>query len=189
MPTTIGCVHGRFQPVHLEHEEYIFAAYEKCDHLIIGITQYENNLLINCALDPHRSKRFNNPLTYDERVLLITRLFEDKGLPANTYSFSPFPIDQPEKMHAFIEKNVKCFTTLIEDWNNEKITRLIELGYDVETLWNRIGLKGISATHIRALAFRKDALWRSCVSSSVAILLDKFDFENRLSQLHEIYGS
>lgn len=189
MTDKIGCIHGRFQPVHREHEEYIFAAYDKCDHLIIGITQYKSSAPVDCAQDPHRSKRFSNPLTYEERVCLIRRLFEDRALPADTYSFSPFPIDEPEIMHKFIGKDVKCFTTLVEDWNTEKITRLKSLGYDVDVLWNRVGLKGISATHIRALAFRKEPLWRTAVSPSIALLLDEYDFENRLIHLHENYGN
>lgn len=33
-----GVVHGRFQPLHLKHMEYILAAKMRCQKLYIGIT-------------------------------------------------------------------------------------------------------------------------------------------------------
>ncbi|MBP3706729.1 MAG: adenylyltransferase/cytidyltransferase family protein [Clostridia bacterium] len=34
----IGVVCGRFQIFHNEHLQYVMAAKEKCEHLIVGIT-------------------------------------------------------------------------------------------------------------------------------------------------------
>ncbi len=183
MSKVIGCVHGRFQPVHLEHEEYIFKAFEKCDHLIVGITQYDNNSLVTCEADPHRSEAFSNPLSYEERVNLIRGLFEDRSIQTDKYSFSPFPIDQPEKMKLFIDTSVICFTTILDEWNEVKVRRLEHLGYRVEVLWNRVGYKGLDATNLRALALREDSLWRNFVSPSVANQLDQLGFEKRLQKI------
>ena len=38
----IGVVHGRFQPLHLKHMEYILAAKMRCRKLYIGITNPDN---------------------------------------------------------------------------------------------------------------------------------------------------
>lgn len=38
----IGVVHGRFQPLHLKHMEYILAAKVRCRKLYIGVTNPDN---------------------------------------------------------------------------------------------------------------------------------------------------
>jgi len=36
-----GSIHGRFQPFHNEHLDYVLRALDRCDFLWIGITQYD----------------------------------------------------------------------------------------------------------------------------------------------------
>jgi nicotinamide mononucleotide adenylyltransferase len=37
---TIGVVHGRFQPFHNGHLEYVLSAKQKCDFLYVGIAMW-----------------------------------------------------------------------------------------------------------------------------------------------------
>ena len=59
----IGVVHGRFQPLHLKHMEYILAAKMRCRKLYIGITNPDNLHTRESVHDIRRSERSANPLT------------------------------------------------------------------------------------------------------------------------------
>ena len=67
----IGVVHGRFQPLHLKHMEYILAAKMRCRKLYIGITNPDNLHTRESVHDIRRSERSANPLTYFERYEMI----------------------------------------------------------------------------------------------------------------------
>jgi cytidyltransferase-like protein len=56
--------HGRFQPFHNGHLEYILAAKERCDFLWIGITKFE--IFTTTPLGRQRERPENNSLTYFE---------------------------------------------------------------------------------------------------------------------------
>jgi nicotinamide mononucleotide adenylyltransferase len=66
-----GSVHGRFQPFHNEHLEYLLAAHRLCTFLWIGITKYDLDNEVS-PLGRDREKPENNPLSYFERVSIIT---------------------------------------------------------------------------------------------------------------------
>ena len=183
----VGCVHGRFQPAHKEHWEYILAAHRKCDYLFVGITQYEIEQLVDCTKDPHRSDQKNNPLTYRERAELIEVMFEAKGIPRSTYEFTPFPIDEPAKLKEFIAPEVVCYTTLVDHWNEEKIKRLQCAGYIVEVLWNRMGQQNVlRSSKIRELAEAGDRGWHELVEPAALAYLKTMGFEKRVSSARDL---
>ena len=93
---TIGVVHGRFQPFHLHHLRYALAANEKCDHLVIGITNPDPSLTDDDAADPNRSSKVANPLTSFERLVIVRESLLGAGLEYNRFDFVPFPINKPE---------------------------------------------------------------------------------------------
>jgi cytidyltransferase-like protein len=66
--SVIGCVHGRFQPPHKGHLNYIKTAKARCEMLYIGITQPDIRNLSYCQEDDHRSDPGNNPLSFEERA-------------------------------------------------------------------------------------------------------------------------
>ena len=69
--THYGVALGRFQPIHLGHVEYLQAARDRCEHLVIGITNPNLSCLPECPEDPSRTKVASNPFTYFERARLI----------------------------------------------------------------------------------------------------------------------
>jgi nicotinamide mononucleotide adenylyltransferase len=114
-------VHGRFQLFHNGHLEYLLAATKRCSFLWIGITQYDVSPSKLNPLGRPRERPENNPLTYFERVVMITGVLADSGLSRDSFGFVPFPIERPEALPNFMPITVPCLTTICEDWNREKI--------------------------------------------------------------------
>src|SRR5947207_1316712 len=110
--TPEGSAHGRFQPFHNEHLEYVRVAKQRCEFLWIGITQFDVTVSALNPLGAHREQPVNNPLTYYERVKMITAALLAQGLKASEFGFIPFPIETPTSLPAFLPVAVPCFTTI-----------------------------------------------------------------------------
>jgi nicotinamide mononucleotide adenylyltransferase len=164
-------VHGRFQPPHLDHFEYIEAGLKFSNHLIIGITQATIDLLNECPEDPHRSEAPANPFTFNERCELITAMLLAEGYLKEQFSFIPFPIELPEILERSISKDIPCLTTIRDQWNIVKIERLRSLGYVVEVLWDRQGQTGIQGTIIREKVQNEDESWKNQLHPAVVEIL------------------
>lgn len=173
--------HGRFQPFHLGHLEYVLAAKARCEFLWIGITKFDVTPAALNPLGTHREHPASNPLTYFERLQMITAALEEASVPRTAFGFVPFPIEAPASLPAFLPTSVRCFTTICEPWNERKIVVLREAGYEVEVLWNRE--KEISGSAIRAAILANDESWRSSVSSAVARRIEEWNIAARLRQL------
>lgn len=162
-----GCVHGRFQPPHKEHLQYIMAAKEKVNKLIIGITQPNPAALAPCDINPHRQERSSNPMSYEERCEAISLMLVESGLRENDYEFMPFPIDDSEKLSKLLSKDIICFTTIRDEWNLHKVSILKDLGYNVDVLWDKRGQAGIAGTLIRQQIRQGLNDWQNYVHPSV----------------------
>jgi cytidyltransferase-like protein len=175
---TIGCIHGRFQPFHNGHFEYLKAASERCDHLIVGITQYEPEL-IDVGSPAHRMNEADNPFTYWERVQIIKAAIGSSAFKAKTVDFVPFPIHSPELVRNFVNPSSVMFTTIYDEWNVRKIRRLKEQGYQICVLWRR-KIKEIEGKQVR-MAMREDhARFKMLVPRGV---IETVDFIMRERQL------
>lgn len=175
-----GCVHGRFQPPHLEHLQYIRAALEKVDHLFIGIAQPDAPHLDSCEDNPHRALQTDNPLTYVERCEAIEKMLSSVGVHREKYSFTKFPIDRPDELRQYVPLSVVCYTTIRDEWNLRKIEKLGEQGYTVEVLWDKRTEKGISGTEIRRLLRAFDSTWEDHVHPAVVGYLNSAYLADRI---------
>ena len=178
----IGTVHGRFQPPHLDHLEYILAGLARCERVVIGITQPDVSALSPCPEDPHRALQSSNPMTYEERTKAITLMLLAEGVSQERFSFTKFPIETPDLLPEFVPQTVKCFTTIRDEWNETKIHRLRELGYDVEVLWDRRDKAGLQGTIIRNRIACRDPNWAKGLHPAVANYLVELDVAGRLNQ-------
>src|SRR4051812_41554823 len=96
-------VHGRFQPFHNGHLEYVSEALALSDYLWVGITQvYGERLLEVKGAPSHRSARADNPYTFFDRVKMIRRSLLESGISASRFSVIPFPIEQPDYLQEFL---------------------------------------------------------------------------------------
>jgi nicotinamide mononucleotide adenylyltransferase len=174
-----GSVHGRFQPFHNEHLEYVLAAQKRCEFLWVGITKYDLATETS-PLGRDREKPENNPLTYFERISIILEALTDAGVPRERFSFVPFPIEHPQKLGQFLATSVLCFTTICEPWNLEKIEVLKKEGYAVDVLWQRD--KRVTGHQIREQLVNGEVGWKEQVPDATVRALERLNIAKRLRQ-------
>lgn len=184
----IGCAHGRFQPPHLGHLEYLIESLRRCEYLWIGITQFDIRNVRDVEAAKHRSFPTANPLTYWERITCLRAAIEEQGISTSRFGFIPFPIEDPDKLGDFLSRDAVCFTTIYDDWNRKKIDVLRQHGFNVEILWDRSD-KEYTGTSVRRLMANNDEKWKNCVPPSVALLMEMWRIPERLRKLYEFAGS
>jgi cytidyltransferase-like protein len=178
----IASVHGRFQPLHLGHMEYIMAAFAKANFLFVGLTQPDIRDLKETPEASHRAFAYSNPLTYFERRELIVDALSDAGKPRTTFEIIPFPIETPARLPDFLPVTVPCLTTVYDDWNREKVRRLVATGYKVDVLWDREE-KAIQGSVVRDLIRAGRSEWLTMVPAATVRAVDRFRLRRRLENL------
>jgi len=176
-----GLIHGRFQVLHNDHLVYLLAGKERCDHLIIGVTNPSMELTETEESNPERSDPSNNPLTYEERKIMIRKALKEAGISAETFSIIPFPICKPEILKEMAPKEAVYFLTIYDEWGHEKLKRFGALGLQTEIMWEKPeSEKGISGKDVRH-AIRDNNGWQSMVPPAVAELVESWNLQERLS--------
>ena len=169
----IGIALGRFQPLHVMHLKYLLAAAERCDHLVVGITNPVRSHIVESLSDPHRSLPESNPFTYFERYLMVRDSLSASGIPRSEFDIVPAPLGTSDLTECLPPPdNATVFVTVYDAWGLERIELLNRLGYDVDVLWNRPeSEKEITGTEVRR-AMRSGNEWHDLVPAPVARLID-----------------
>ena len=168
-----GVIHGRFQLLHSDHLKYLLAGKERCEHLVVGITNPDPTLTRGDFADPARSSRESNPFTYFERYCMVRDALADEGL-RDEISIVPFPINFPELYHYYLPMQANFFLTIYDEWGKKKLRLFKELGLATEILWHRsLAGKGLSATEIRQKMINGEP-WEDLVPPAVARLVQRF---------------
>ena len=178
-----GSAHGRFQILHLGHLKYLLTAKQHCDFLWIGITQYNIHSLLPSPEDTHREERIHNPLTFFERVELITDVLVNEGINTSEFDIIPFSIEQPESLPNYLPTSIPIFTTINESWNEHKIDILRRIGYEVIVLWEDRE-KVFNGIDIRDLILHEDSKWKTQVPEATIKLIEKYNIYDRIKSLH-----
>jgi len=174
-----GVIHGRFQLLHNDHMKYLLAGKERCEHLVVGITNPDPSLTRADPADPGRSSREANPFTYFERYCMVRDALADEGL-RDEISIVPFPINFPELYHYYLPMQATFFLTIYDEWGEKKLQMFNAMGLATEILWRRPrSAKGLSATEIRRKMINGGP-WEDLVPPAVARLMKKFDSQKRL---------
>jgi cytidyltransferase-like protein len=168
-------IHGRFQPFHNGHLEYLRGAAERSDEIWIGITNPDPTRIRPEASDPLRHLPESNPFSYAERLLMAKAAAADLGLEPTTVHVIPFPVNEPELWPAYVPEGVTQYLRLFSDWGGTKLERLRDAGYEVVIL-DEGAEKEISGADVRE-ALRKGRGWEPLIPPGVARIL------------HEIYQS
>jgi cytidyltransferase-like protein len=156
-------IHGRFQPFHLGHLEYLQGAAERSDEVWVGITNPDPTRVKPEPADPLRHLPESNPYTYAERLLMVKAAAAEIGVDVHVI---PFPVNEPELWHAYVPQDVTQFIRRFSDWGATKIERLRTAGFDVVVL-DEGAEKEISGADVRA-AMREGGDWQSLVPAGVA---------------------
>ncbi len=159
---TRGMIHGRFQPFHNGHLEYLRGAAGRCDEVFVGITNPDPQRVKEEASDPLRHLPESNPFTYVERLLMIEAVAEDEGIRVHVI---PFPVNEPELWSAYVPAGVTQYLRLFSDWGGTKLERMREADYDVAVL-DEGAEKELSGADVRA-ALRAGVGWESLVPPGV----------------------
>jgi len=180
----IGVIHGRFQILHNDHIKYLLAGKQKCQHLIIGITNPDPSLTRDSETNPHRSTPIANPLTYYERYVMVETALLEQGLHFSEFSIVPFPINIPELIKYYVPMDGIFFLTIYDDWGRKKKQFFESLGLNIHVLWEvALENKGLSSSDIRE-AIIKNKPWEQFVPKSVAKLMKVWDIISRLKKLN-----
>ena len=162
----LGMIHGRFQPFHNGHLEYLRGAAERSDEVFIGITNPDPQRIKEEPSDPLRHLPESNPFTYVERLLMIEAVAEDEDIRAHVI---PFPVNEPELWPAYVPEGLTQYLRLFSDWGGTKLERLRDAGYEVVIL-DEGSEKEISGADVRE-ALREGRDWESLVPPGVARIL------------------
>jgi cytidyltransferase-like protein len=163
-------IHGRFQPFHLGHLEYLKGAAERSDAVFVGITNPDPTRIREESSDPLRHLPESNPFTYVERLLMIEAAAADEGIPVHVI---PFPVNEPELWDAYVPRSATQYLRLFSDWGGAKLERLREAGYDVVIL-DEGAEKQISGSDVRT-AMREGGDWEALVPAGVARVIREHD--------------
>jgi nicotinamide-nucleotide adenylyltransferase len=168
-----GMIHGRFQPFHNGHLEYMRGAAERCEELFVGITNPDPERVKPEASDPMRHLPESNPWTYAERLLMVKAAARDLGLELERVHVIPFPVNEPELWAAYVPAGVTQYLRLFSDWGGEKLDRLRAAGYEVVVL-DEGAEKEVSGAHVRE-ALRSGGEWERLVPPGVARIIRELD--------------
>ena len=166
----LGMIHGRFQPFHNGHLEYLRGVAARSDEVFVGITNPDPQRVKEEASDPLRHLPESNPFSYVERLLMVEAVAEDEGIRAHVI---PFPVNEPELWHAYVPDGVTQFLRLFSEWGGTKLDRMREAGYEIVVL-DEGAEKEISGAHVRA-ALRSGGEWEALVPPGVARVIKSLE--------------
>ena len=170
---TRGMIHGRFQPFHNGHLEYLRGAAERSDEVFVGITNPDPSHVKPEASDPLRHLPESNPYTYVERMLMVKAAAADAGLAGERLHVIPFPVNTPEVWDSYVPRDVVQYIRLFSDWGGTKLDRLRSAGFQVVVL-DEGAEKELSGADVRA-AIREGRDWEQLVPPGVAAVIHRLE--------------
>jgi nicotinamide-nucleotide adenylyltransferase len=159
-------IHGRFQPFHNGHLEYLTGAYERSHEVFVGITNPDPTRIKPEESDPLRHLPESNPWSYSERLLMVKAAAHGAGLDLARVHVIPFPVNEPELWPAYVPEDVTQYIRLFSEWGGTKLDRMREAGYEVVVLDEGVQ-KGVSGAEVRE-ALRDGGDWEALVPPDVA---------------------
>lgn len=177
----IAVIHGRFQPLHIGHMEYLLAGKERCAMLIIGITNPDPSQIKVEPTNPARSAGLANPCTFYERYDMIDGAMVDAGLPRDAFRIVPFPHSFPERLKHYAPADAEFLLTIYDDWGESKMARFEEQGFRTHVLWRREQTV-TSGTEIRR-CICAGAEWEHLVPAATARTIHRFAIDARIRDL------
>ena len=147
----LGVIHGRFQGLHLGHMEYLLAGAQRCEHLLVGVTNFDPAQAPAGLAAAHRAAA-DNPFTYYDRMVMLRDSLTEAGLDRGRFDIIPFPVEYPQRIANFAPPEAVYYMTIYDQWGRHKYQVLRDLGLQVEVLWVRDDSQRLtSGTEVRRL--------------------------------------
>lgn len=180
--SAIGIIHGRFQPLHLGHMEYLLEGKKRCQFLYVGITNPDPGLTAEHPKKPSRSLSSSNPLTYYERLTILRESLIESGIPRHEFEMIPFPINYPEYLQYYAPMDARFFVTIYDDWGRAKVSLFKSLGLNVDIMWERaMSDRLTSSTEVRNLiAAGKE--WQHLVAPATARIIRELKLDEKIKE-------
>lgn len=170
--TALGCVTGRFQPVHEQHLDLVGRALDDCGHVIVAVTNPDPGARRAEAASAHRHTAAANPFTFYERARLLEAALRARGWQARA-SIVPFDLTRPALWPHYVPLAARQYVRAYGDWERHKARQLQGAGYALTLLEGDPALKR-TAGEIRARMHAGDPGWATLVPASTVALLEAF---------------
>lgn len=167
----LGCVSGRFQPVHEQHLDLFEIALAECRHLIVAVTNPDSGARHAEATSTHRHTASANPFTYFERVRLLELAVRGRGR-AERITIVPLNLTVPVLWPQYVPRSARQYVRACSDWERQKARWFEEAGYAVSLLDGDPSTR-LSASDIRARMQAGDCGWQPLVPTSTKALLSE----------------
>lgn len=167
----IGCVTGRFQPVHRQHMELFDIALDRCEHLVVAITNPDPGARRQEATSTHRHTADANPFTFFERARMLGAVLREQ-VKDGRVTIVPFDLTAPQYWTEYVPATAHQFVRAYSAWERDKAARFRDAGYPVTVLDGDPATK-LCATDIRARLRAGDPAWRRSVPAAAAEQLDQ----------------
>jgi len=174
-------IHGRFQPLHVGHVEYLLAGKARCDLLIVGITNPDPWQTKAETTDPSRSEPVANPCTFYERYLMVEGMLLASGVSHSAFHIVPFPHSFPERLCYYAPRDAEYLLSIYDEWGVNKLKRLQDLGLQTHVLWRRT-TKVTSGSAIRKLIAAAQP-WTHLVPDATARVIRECAIDVRIREL------
>ena len=168
--SSLGCVTGRFQPVHEQHLELFEIVLAQCDRLVIAMTNPDVGARRFEAASAHRHTPWANPFSYYERANLLEAALRERALLERT-TIVPFDLTRPAHWPEYVPLSACQFVRVYGAWEREKVRLFQAEGYAVAVLEGDASRR-ISASVIRAALQAGDGRWRALVPTATVPLLE-----------------
>lgn len=186
----VGIAQGRFQVIHKGHMEYLLAAKERADYLIIGISDPDPTRSF-FSMDTDKDdpvEPFRDPgetcyfFTWFERFLMIREALGEAGIDRGSFDIVPFPVHFPKLLKYYIPMKAPVFVTIYDEWGHEKAGLFRSLGFHVEVLWVReMTERFTTGSEVRRLISR-DEEWEHLVPPAVVRVIKELKLDKKLME-------
>jgi cytidyltransferase-like protein len=175
----LAIIHGRFQPLHLGHLEYLLAGAESCEDLVVGITNPDPTEVLPEPTDIRRGSPEANPFTFWERYLMVEGALQEAGVDMEHLRIVPFPHSRPERLAHYAPRDALYLLTIYDRWGEEKLHRFKGLGLATRVMWRRDS-KLTTGSEVRRL-IRAGGDWERLVPGAVARVIREQGADIRLA--------
>ena len=182
MGPSVGVIHGRFQPLHIGHMEYLLAGKSECDLLVVGITNPDPWLMGNESSDANRGRLQSNPCTFYERLLMVEGALRDAGVSPDAMRIVPFPHSYPERLRYYAPETALYFLSIYDQWGETKLTRFHDLGLRTHVLWRRAEADRVTSGSAIRDRIITGGDWESLVPQATARVIREFGIVERIRE-------
>ncbi|MBI2218410.1 MAG: nicotinate-nucleotide adenylyltransferase [Candidatus Rokubacteria bacterium] len=199
-------VHGRFQPFHLEHLAYCRLGLDRGETLVVGITNFEPDVIVPEPTSPGRHEPDANPFTYWERTLMVRDALLADGVEPERFVIVAFPIHHPDRWRHYLPwgaptrpptpprarkrpegpgpllddpMRVLHVVRVFSEWEAEKVRRLRAAGLQVDAITGTP--KRLSGRDVRARIAADDG-WEGLVPPAVRDWIVRLDGPRRCAR-------